>query len=148
MRSFSWLRADNTTNVANVVYGKSFKFLIPEKFGGGSIKDKYQGYGKLAYKETGEPKYDMYELLAFWNAPDKVKFNGDFPLLKEIDEYTEFNRCIGIDIGCYDEEIDKLEFPLKLVSPSFKGKYKDVKKPSYYDPERGLGERGLFVRKP
>ena len=94
MGSFSWLRADNTTNVVNVAYGKSFKFLIPKKFGGGFIKDKYQDYGYLGYKENGEPKYDMYELLAFWNAPDKVKLDGEFPLLKEIDEHTDFNRFI------------------------------------------------------
>ena len=141
MGSFSWLRADNTTKVANVAYGKSFKFLIPEKFGGGFIKDKYQDYGYLGNKENGEEKYDMYELLAIWNAPDKVKFNGEYNPLKEIDKYTDFNRSIGIDIGCYDNEIDKLEFPLKLVSPLFKGKYEDIKKPSYGDPDQGFGER-------
>lgn len=75
--------------------------------------------------------YDMYELLAIWNKPNKVKFNGNYNPLKEIDEHTDFNRGIGIGIGCYDEDIDKLKFPLKLVSVSFKGTYEDLDVPSY-----------------
>lgn len=42
MGSFSWLKTDNLTKVANIQYGKSFKFLIPKEFGGGFIKDIYQ----------------------------------------------------------------------------------------------------------
>lgn len=45
MGCFSWLKADKLTNVANIVEGKPFKFLIPQEFGGGFIKDNYQGYG-------------------------------------------------------------------------------------------------------
>jgi hypothetical protein len=67
MGSFSWNKADKLTNIENVAYGKPFKFLIPAEFGGGFIKDKYQDYGLLGTKENGEPKYDMYELLSFWN---------------------------------------------------------------------------------
>ena len=67
MGSFSWLKADNLTKVANVQYGAPFKFLIPEELGGGYIKDHYQDYGYLGTKEDGTPKYDMYELLALWN---------------------------------------------------------------------------------
>ena len=138
MGSFSWLRADKTSNIKNVAYGTSFKFLIPEEFGGGFIKDKYQDYRYLGTKENGEPKYDMYELLAFWNSPNKVKYDGEFNPLKEIDEHTDFNRNIGIEIGCYDEEIDKLEFPLKLVSPKFNGTYEDLNTRSYGDPDQGF----------
>ena len=141
MGSFSWNKADDLTNVENIAYGKSFKFLIPKEFGGGFIKDKYQDYGYLGIKENGEEKYDMYELLAIWNAPDKVKFNGEYNPLKEIDEHTDFNRNLGIDIGCYDEEIDKLKYPLKLISVSFKGSYEDLNKPSYGDLDQGAGER-------
>ena len=36
-------------------------------------------------------------------------------------------------------EIDKLKYPLKLVSPSFKGCYEDLSKPSYGDPNQGFG---------
>lgn len=137
MGSFSWLKADELTKVANIVEGKSFKFLIPKEFGGGFIKDKYQDCGYLGQKSSGEPKYDMYELLAFWNCPNKVKYSDKFPLLKEIDEYTNSNRSIGINIGCYDSDIDELKYPLKLVSCCYKGTYEDCEGRSYGDPNQG-----------
>ena len=91
----------------------------------------------------------MYELLAFWNAEmqmlfsedtvkDRLKWDGDFPVLKEIDEYTRKNRSVGIDIGCYDREIDKLKYPLKLVSASYKGTYEECEGKSYGDPDQGF----------
>jgi len=140
MGSFSWNKADDLTQVENIVEGKSFKFLIPEEFGGGFIKDKYQDYGYLDKKEDGSPKYDMYELLACWNKPEQVsgKITNGF---KEINEFTKDYRYIGINIGIYDKDIDNLKYPLKLVSPSFKGKYEDLDKPSYGDPDQGFFER-------
>lgn len=122
MGSFSWLKADDLTKVANIVEGKTYKFLIPKEFGGGFIKNEYQGYGRLGVKEDGNPKYDMYELLAFWNSECKIpfetitikeelKYDGEFPLMKEIDKYTDDNRSLGIDIGCYNGQIDKLKYP-------------------------------------
>ncbi len=151
MGSFSWLKADDLTDIENIAYGASFKFLIPKEFGGGFIKDKYQDYGYLGRKDDGTPKYDMYELLAFWNSEmvydcmslvkDKLKYDNEdcIPMMKEIDKYTDKNRNVGIEIGCYKEEIDKLKYPLKLVSPSFKGCYEDLSKPSYGDPNQGFG---------
>ncbi len=147
MGSFSWLKADTLTRVANVVYGMPFKFLIPTEFGGGFIKEKYQDYGDLRTKDNGEAKYDMFELLAFWNANEKLlsklnwagKENGvPPPMMKERDTYTDDNRSIGIDIGCYDEQIDKLKYPLKLVSASYKGTYEDCAGRSYNDPNQGF----------
>lgn len=141
MGSFSWLKADNLTKVANVVYGKPFKFLIPKEFGGGYIQDKYQDYGHLGTKKDGSPKYDMYELLAIWNydiVVDKLKYDGELPKLKEIDYYTDNNRGLGIDIGCYNEDIDNLKYPLKLVSASYTGTYEDLKTYSYGDSEQGF----------
>lgn len=153
MGSFSWLKADNLTQISNIAYGKPFKFLIPKEFGGGFIKDYYQDYGYLGTKEDGTPKYDMYELLAFWNAKssmriadgvvcvgDCLQYKGEFPKLKEIDEFTDRNRVIGIDIGCYDHQIDRLKYPLKLVSASYKGTYEDCDGRSYSDPNQGFYE--------
>ena len=146
MGSFSWLKADNLTKVANVQYGAPFKFLIPEEFGGGYIKDYYQDYGYLGTKEDGTPKYDMYELLAFWNHETaeergyELQYDGEeMPMMKEIDQYTFYNRNVGINIGCYDKQIDRLKYPLKLVSCSYKGSYEDLDTPSYGDPNQGFG---------
>lgn len=153
MGCFSWLKADKLTQVANVVEGKPFKFLIPKEFGGGFIKEDYQGYGNLGTKEDGTPKYDMYELLAFWNADMKhpgyraesgpapvrqfLHWYGQFNPMKEVDSFTQDNRSVGIDIGCYDAQVDDLDYPLKLVSASFNGTYEDIKIPSYNDPNQG-----------
>jgi hypothetical protein len=141
MGSFSWNKADDLTQIENVAYGTPFKFLIPKEFGGGFIKDVYQDYGYLGTKEDGEPKYDMYELLAFWNNAENLKYDGDKPLMKEIDGYTRDNRCKGISIGCYDEEILKLKYPLKLVSASYKGTYEDLSTCSLGDPDQGFFQR-------
>lgn len=141
MGSFSWNKADDLTNIENVAYGTSFKCLIPQEFGGGFIKDTYQDYGYLGTKEDGEPKYDMYELLAFWNKLEGLKYEGEFPPMKEIDNDTDHNRGLGIDVGCYDQDILKLKYPLKLVSASFKGTYEDLDTPSFGDPDQGFYSR-------
>jgi len=141
MGSFSWNKADKLTAIENVACGSSFKFLIPKEFGGGFIKDKYQDYGCLAKKENGEPKYDMYELLAFWNKADGLNYDGEYPLMKEIDKYTNKNRNKGINIGCYDKDILKLKYPLKLVSASFDGTYEDLETCSLGDPDQGFFSR-------
>ena len=145
MGSFSWTKADTLTKVANIVEGKPFKFLIPAEFGGGFIKDKYRDYGYLGEPDENHSnawgadygKYDMYELLAFWNCPDKVQYDGEFSAMKTIDKYTEHNRSIGIDIGCYDDQINQLKYPLKLVSASYKGTYEECEGRSYGDPNQG-----------
>ena len=142
MGSFSWNKADGLTKIENIACGTSFKFLIPIEFGGGFIKDKYQDYGYLGLKENGDEKYDMYELLAFWNNED-VEWDKDHdkPLMKEIDQYTDSNRSKGIDIGCNDKDILKLKYPLKLVSSSYKGSYEDLKNCSLGDPDQGSYSR-------
>lgn len=141
MGSFSWNKADNLTNIENVAYDTPFKFLIPKEFGGGFIKDNYQDYGYLGTKEDGEPKYDMYEILAFWNKAEGLKYDGELPMMKEIDKYTDKNRLKGIDIGCYDKDIYKLKYPLKLVSASFQGTYEDLDTCSTGDPDQGFFPR-------
>ena len=141
MGSFSWNKADNLTQIENVAYGSKFKFLIPKEFGGGFIKDTYQDYGYLGTKENNEPKYDMYEIQAFWNDADDLRFDGVKPLMKEIDEHTIDNRGKGINIGCYDNEILKLKYPIKLVSVSYKGTYEGLKTCSLGDPDQGFFSR-------
>lgn len=158
MGSFSWLRANVDTEKANIACGDKFACLIPKEFGGGYIEDTYQDYGNLGTKEDGRPKYDLYELLAFWNndrpyfhgagetVKDYLYYNGDFPNLKEIDEFTDVNRSIGIDIGCYDREIDRLKYPLKLVSVSYAKNhtYEDCPYKSFDDTEQGFYSYNWF----
>ena len=141
MGSFSWNKADELTQIENVAFGSSFKFLIPKEFGGGFIKDKYQVYGYLGTKDDGTPKYDMYEVLAFWNNATGLHYDGEFPKMKELDKFTDKNRDKGIDIGCYDEEILKLKYPLKLVSASYNGTYEDLRTCSLGDPDQGFCSR-------
>ena len=121
-----------------MAYGKRFKFLIPKEFGGGYVEDKYKDYG---YLESDKGLCDMYELLALWNSPEKVEYDGDFNPMKTIDKYSDKNRIVGIDIGCYSEQIDKLKYPLKLVSVSCSKTYEEIAGPSYSDPDQGFFER-------
>lgn len=106
-------------------------------------------------------RYDAYELLAMWNdncivdfydintnntLTDTIHnlclkyFNFDTTKnrMKEIDKFTDSIRDFGIQIGCYDKQIDKLEFPLKFVYTDFEGNYEDCINPSYGDPDQGF----------
>jgi hypothetical protein len=154
MGSFSWLKADRLTKTANVYYGCPFKFLIPKEFGGGFIKDHYQDYGNLGWdSEKNRPKYDMYEILVFWNSDmarrdgskiiDYLNWEGrnlgaPMPLVKTVDEFTGDNRSLGIDIGCYDVDMMKLKYPLKLVSPRNSQTYEECEGISLGDPHQGF----------
>ena len=106
-------------------------------------------------------RYDAYELLAMWNDEEEVEyydvktdttvtdtihniclkyFGIDTTLnrMKEIDEYTNIIRGFGIDIGCYDEQINRLKYPLKFVHSDFEGSYEDCESPSYGDHDQGF----------
>lgn len=154
MGSFSWMRADMTTQRANLTEGDSYKILVPIEFGGGYIKDKYWDYGyvnpevndkKAVYVNAKGEKYtltnehDLYGILAWWN---KDKFDGDMKYILEcVKTCADEIRGRGIDIGCYDNQINKLKFPLKLVSSSYKGTYEDCDMRSYGDPEQGFTKK-------
>ena len=142
MGSFSWMRADHTTKRSNLTAGDRYKILIPQEFGGGFIKDTYYDYGYVFYDTDHEA--DLYGILAYWNKCDGMVFDGEeYPstmedILKRGKTCFQSNRCKGIDIGCYDEQIDKLKYPLKLVSVSYKGTYEDCDGKSYGDPNQGF----------
>lgn len=151
MGSFSWLRADNLTRYGNIYENCAFKCLIPKEFGGGYIKDYYQDYGYLGSKEDGMPKYDIYELLAIWNADSIAAYSNDTIRsklkgvdfknpLKEIDDNTNFNRSLVISVT-------SLKYPLKLVSASYKGTYEDCKGISIDDPEQGCKRTKAYYDK-
>ena len=142
MGSFSWIRADKTTKRKNLTMGDRYKILIPKEFGGGFIKDTYYDYGYVFYGEKNEA--DLYGILAYWNGCDGMIYEGDeYPstmddIIERGNTTLQENRCKGIDIGCYDEQIDKLKYPLKLVSISYKGTYEECEMRSYGDPDQGF----------
>ena len=142
MGSFSWIRADKTTKRKNLTMGDAYKILIPKEFGGGFIEDIYYDYGYVFYGEKNEA--DLYGILAYWNGCDGMIYDGDeYPstmddIIERGNTTLQENRCKGIDIGCYDEQIDKLKYPLKLVSVSYKGTYEDCEGKSYGDPDQGF----------
>ena len=144
MGSFSFTRADMSTKRSNFVDGDRYKILIPKEFGGGFIKDTYYDYGIVfGYDDTKEDA-DLYGILAYWNKCEGMIYEGDeYPstmedILKRGNTDLQENRCKGINIGCYDEDVDKLKYPLKLVSASYKGTYEDCGMRSYSDPEQGF----------
>jgi len=144
MGSFSFKRADKTTKRSNLTYGDRYKILIPQEFGGGFIKDTYYDYGWVFEFDDTKESADLYGILAYWNKCDGMIYDGDeYPstmedILKRGNTCLQENRLKGIDIGCYDHQIDKLKYPLKLVSASYKGTYEECNMRSYGDPEQGL----------
>ena len=144
MGSFSWLRADRKTKRSNLVCGDVYKILIPLEFGGGFIKDRYYDYGEVFHFDDTKKNADLYGILAYWNKCDGMIFDGDeYPSTMEdilVRGRTELqsNRCKGINIGCLDEQIDRLVYPLKLVSASYNGTYEECDGKSYGDPNQGF----------
>lgn len=161
MGSFSWMRADKTTRRSNLTMGDPYKILVPEEYGGGYIYDRYYDYGYVnhdgdAYYVDGKGnKYDnieviadLYGILAYWNMkqslrlPLRARLNDTRPIMLQIwidgNTCEQATRCMGIDIGCYDNQMDALAYPLKLVSASYKGTYEECKDVSHSDPEQGF----------
>lgn len=90
---------------------------------------------------------DLYGILAWWNSSDikeELEYYGDdrpknmYDILRRGLTWLQETRCAGIHIGCYNNQIDKLKYPLKLVSLSYKGSYEDCKGKSYGDPNQGF----------
>lgn len=144
MGSFSWTRADKTTSRKNLVDGDTYKILIPQEFGGGYIKDTYYDYGYVFADDDTKETADLYGILAYWNKCDGMIFDGEeYPssmedILKRGNTCLQVNRCKGINIGCYDEQVDELKYPLKLVSIEYEGTYEECDMRSYGDPEQGF----------
>ena len=157
MGSFSWLRAEMTTKRANITDGDKYKILIPKFLGGGYIVDTYEDYGDInSYNNAvyvdakgnktsleGFGTADLYGLLFYFNKPDSdllpIKAENVLNILKNGKTSNQKVRHEGIEIGCYAKGIDKLKYPLKLVSMSYKESYENCPGKSYSDPEQGFG---------
>lgn len=150
MGSFSWQYASEKSETINFCPGDEVKVLIPEHFGIGEIVGSYEDYGNVLTKEGKE--YDLYDLIAIFNAEDlegnelnnKIKQlhkEKKIPTVEEVvplfgDDDTL--RIVGINIGCYDEQLDSLKYPLKVVPVSEDVKYEDCNFISYGDPNQGF----------
>lgn len=149
MGSFSWMLADNNTAQDNIVPGDEVKFLIPREFGGGFVRGTYEDYGVL---KCDEYDFDIYGVLAYFNSNQMIRnqsvrelltYDGEFPtsfdaIVKTGDTHRHENRCLGIRIGCYDEQMSRLHFPLKLVSIYCNDTYEECAGISVSDPNQGF----------
>lgn len=150
MGSFSWQYASEKSETINFCPGDEVKVLIPEHFGVGEIIGSYEDYGIVLTKEGKE--YDLYDLIAIFNAEDleenelnnKIKQLHKEKKLPTVEEVVSFIgndsslRSVGINIGCYDEQLDSLKYPLKVVPISEDVKYEDCNFISYGDPNQGF----------
>lgn len=144
MGSFSFTFASKSRcKYVNFGEGDNIKVLIPEQFGGGSIVGEYQDYGRV---ETEDKEvYDLFELLAIWNVDhwrlhlsNKDSFSKiTNQKMDDGGEETEHNRGLGITYGTYERDVNRLEYPLKIVSQTVDLKYEEVVGRSYTDPEQG-----------
>jgi len=152
MGAFSWLRAERTTQRKNIAVGDIYKILIPQEFGGGFIRDEYCGSG-IVFGDDWDHMADLYGILAYWNkCPGMIYDGAEYPstiqdILIRGNTCLQENRNKGIEIGCYDEDIAKLKFPLKLVSASYQGSYEECTGRSYGDPEQGCRKTYWSARK-
>lgn len=73
-----------------------------------------------------------------------MQYDGDEYLSTMKDILEKGNTCLqnnrtkGINIGCYDDVVERLRYPLKLVSVSYKGTYEECPGISYSDPNQGF----------
>ena len=97
------------------------------------------------YKGNRQCHLDIYGILAWMNGCENLKYYGEnkpttmYEILKNGFTWDDDARHAGIDIGCYDNQVDILKYPLKLVSASYRGDYENCKGRSYGDPEQGFG---------
>ena len=97
MGFFSWITSDTHESISNAYSDRGalpVYLYCPD--GTKIYEPDYQGYGDFG-------GHDAYALLAEWNCPEKCTGN------------EEDDRYIGIDIGCYDEQMAKLKYPLKFA---------------------------------
>ena len=134
-------------------YGYVFPFYGEDEYDQSYLK-YVDGNGKVYQaKEFIDTTIDLYGILAWWNKPDGLDFivPDDVDTLEEAERSRpktmydimlrgccDDNRGVGIDIGCYDRQIDQLKYPLKLVSASYRKTYEQCHGRSYGDPNQGF----------
>ena len=146
MGSFSFMYADGgKNNQANMLPGDRVRVLVPMLMGGGTLNGTYADYGVVEFSDG--TSVDLYELLALWNSTAvraaAAKVTG-VPALdaacKLVDgEFTPFARNVGIRVACYDEDMVRLQHPLRVVpAENLSVSYETVGGISVVDPNQGF----------
>ena len=97
MGFFSWMTSDTHRSISNRYSSRGalpVYLYCPD--GTKIYEPNYEGYGDFGGK-------DAYALLARWNRPELC--TGD----------DDYDRGIGIQIGCYDRQMARLKYPLKFA---------------------------------
>ena len=120
MGFFSWITGDTGKSIMNKYSeGGTLPVYLYCPNGTKIYEPDYEGYGEFG-------GHDAYALLAQWNRPDLCCGNEDE------------DRHIGIDIGCYDEQMARLKYPLKFAeSPDLR--YEDL------PPAKSCPYQGYFL---
>ena len=146
MGSFSFMYADGgKSDQANMLPGDRVRVLVPMLMGGGSLNGVYADYGVVSFSDG--TSVDLYELVALWNSTAvrsaAAKVTG-VPALdaacKMVDgEFTPFARNVGIRVACYDEDMVRLQHPLRVVpAENMSVSYETVGGISVADPNQGF----------
>ena len=146
MGSFSFMYADGgKNNQANMLPGDRVRVLVPMLMGGGSLNGVYADYGVVSFSDG--TSVDLYELIALWNSTAvraaAAKMTGAPALdaaCKMVDgEFTSFARGVGIRVACYDEDMVRLQHPLRVVpAENLSVSYETVGGISVADPNQGF----------
>ena len=147
MGQFSWLDCVDDRQILDGYFKPSY-VLIPKEFGGGTIKESgYDGYGHFG-------GHDIYELVLEWNKayiPQYIKqmqagkweANPSDADIKALQNYYKGkpidveDRWLGILLACYDEDNERLKYPIKITYHS-DVTYEECD-PSLSDPDQGWG---------
>lgn len=117
MGQFSWLDCRTEEQIVDNKE-RDVYVLIPKEFGGGHIKETcYDGYGDFG-------GYDIYDLVVDWNREYLEEYRKDdsfkcdwLQKFESVEKAFEKlpKRDIGISIACYDEDNERLHYPIKIT---------------------------------
>ena len=141
MGQFSWLDCKNHRRAVLDDVPANVYLLVPKEFGGGHIKETcYDGYGHFG-------GHDVYDLVVDWNKDYLEDYRKDNSF--KCDWLQKFSsvdaamakmpkREIGISIACYDEDNQKIKYPIKITHDPT-AVYEDCDF-SPADPNQGWGD--------
>lgn len=149
MGSFSFMYADGgKPGQANMLPGDDVRVLLPALFGGGSLDGVYDDYGVVSFSDG--MSVDLYELIAMWNSAELVDAAVNLLGLDEDEArvkfmggaFTRFARNVGIRMACYDEDMVRLQYPLRVVPADNESvSYETAQGISVGDPNQGFDAR-------